>query len=70
MYDLNTPSKPAKNVFPTKCIKLVGEILELRSGGSIPSSFQRIYKALCYLVFVKLARRIHKKQYETQRCIA
>ena len=70
MSDLNIPSKPAKNVFPTKCIKLVGEILELRSGGSIPSSFQRIYKALCYLVFVKLARRIHKKQYETQRCIA
>ena len=64
MSDLNTPAKVAKNISPTKCIKLVGEILELRSPRFIGASFQRIYKALCYLVFVKLAGRIHKKQYE------
>ena len=37
MSDLNAPPKRTKNISPTKCIKLVGEILELRSGGFIHS---------------------------------
>ena len=55
MAELNAPPKIAKNITPTKCIKLVGEILELRSDGFTPTSNQRIVKALCFLVFMKLA---------------
>ena len=64
MVELNTPPKMIKNITPTKCIELVGEILELRSGGFIAPSNQRIFKALCYLVFIKLAGGFFKKQLE------
>ena len=64
MTELNAPPKITKQITPTKCIKLVGEILELRSGGFIASSNQRIVKALCYLVFMKLAGGYFKKQME------
>ena len=64
MIELNAPPKIAKQITPTKCIKLVGESLELRSGGFIASSNQRIVKGLCYLVFMKLAGGYFKKQME------
>ena len=64
MSELNAPPKIAKNITPTKCIKLVGEILELRSGGFLAASNQRIVKALCFLVFMKLAGGYFKKQME------
>ena len=64
MAELETPAKEEKHIFPTKCIKLVGEILELRLGGYIAASNQRVFKALCYLVYIQLAGRFTKKQLE------
>lgn len=50
MTELNAPPKETKNISATKSIILVGKILELRIGGFIAASNQRIFKALCYLL--------------------
>ena len=64
MAELNTPPKNAKDIYPTQCIKVLGEIFESRVEPFIDVSNQRKFKALCYLVFIKLVGRIHKKQLE------
>ena len=64
MAELNTPPKEKKDIYPTQCLKLLGEIFESRIEPFIDVSNQRKFKALCYLVFIKLVGRIHKKQLE------
>ena len=64
MSELNTPPKEKKDIYPTQCIKLLGEILESRVESFVDVSKQRKFKALCYLVFMKLTGRVHKKQFK------